>query len=314
MALIRRFKHLMKNLTLSKALIIVIDVTTTGPKPPHWFNTPVRDLIEFMGDRQVDKIKTEDINAWFEALRDRPLVRDPSKKLSPYTADSYGRSVKRFFKILVMLGHLDKNPARRLKLPRLPHKGKKEISQTDIDLMIQYSEINPRDHALVLCLRDSGSRVGELLSISTTGLFIEAVPSSKGLRLRARAMVIDQKTNKARFIFVGHRAAEALQKYLRIRHQNGPDQLWLTHGGKAITPSGVYQALKRIAKRAGIEGNWNPHAFRHALAKRLIEQGANHKALQSLLGHSDVRTTINMYIDYDDNELAELHSRYSGYD
>jgi integrase/recombinase XerD len=222
--------------------------------------------------------------------------------------DSYARAVKSFFNHLITAGHLDSSPARRLRLPRLPPKGKKEISEEELTRMVTISEYNPRDNAIVLVLRDSGCRCGELVTMKMSGLRFEEIDG----QLRGRAIIYADKTMSGRFAFFGHDACCAIQKYQRVRHYDAPDDLWLTHSGTAITTSGVYQILKRLGKRSGVE-HFNPHAFRHALAKRMVNNGTPHKIIQSILGHSDITTTLNMYVSYDDDELAEHHHKWTGY-
>jgi site-specific recombinase XerD len=296
-------------ITLSKGLEIVEDITTKGRKRPHWFAGPVRNLIEFLGDVPVRDVTPDDIIAWYDWLRQKPHERQPGKKLSPWTVDSYGRQIRSYFNHLVRAGHLDASPARRLRLPRLPAKGKKEIDEDALERMVRHSEFNPRDHAIVLLLRDSGCRVGELVSMQVGDLLFEEV----GDKLRGRAIIFDDKTMTSRYAYFGNDACLALQRYLRVRHHDAPEDLWLTHSGEPISKSGVYQALKRIGKRAGVD-HFNPHAFRHAMAKRLVNNGTPHKVIQDLLGHRDITTTLNMYVRYDDDELADQHQRYSGFD
>lgn len=292
--------------TLSRALEIVVSVSTKGPRRPHWYDRPVETLIEHLGDVSVQEITPDDVFSWYDYIKSMDNQRKPGQKLSPWTVDSYARSVRSFFNKLVILGHLERSPAARLRLPRLPAKGKKEIDTKDIGLMVQYSEINPRDHAIVLMLRDSGCRVGELVSMRVSGVKFEEI----GGRLRGRVIIYDQKTMASRFAYFGHDAACALKRYMRVRHHDAPDDLWLAHRGTPLTSSGVYQALKRIAKRAGVT-RFNPHAFRHALAKRLINNNAPHKVVQDILGHRDIATTLNMYVAYDEDELADWHEKYN---
>lgn len=292
---------------LSNELAFVIERMTTGRRPPHWYTTPVESLISFLGDVPAAEVKPDDVLAWYDWLKARPSARDPTGALSPWTVDSYGRSVKAFFNHLVEAGHLPQSPARRLRLPRLPPKGKKEISPDDIEKMVRLSEASARDHALVLILRDSGCRVGELVTMQASGLILEDING----HLRGRALIYDDKTHTSRFIYFGHEACLALQRYLRTR-LNGGERLWLTHAGEPITRSGIYQSLKRLGRRAGVE-HFNPHAFRHALAKRLVNRGTPHKVLQDILGHADISTTLNMYVSYDDDELADQHQKYAGY-
>lgn len=306
----KRIHRHMFPITLSKALTIVNRANQRGRRQPHWYSSPVRSLIQFLGDVAITEIQPDDIIAWYDWIREQPNERKPDQPLSAWTVDSYGRNLRAFFNHLVKIGHLDLSPARRLRLPRLPPKAKKEISQDHIELMVQHSEFNPRDHAIVLVLRDSGCRVGELVSMKLSDLRID---EGKDGKLRGRARIVDQKTVTSRFIYFNHEACKALEKYKRVRHAGAPDNFWLTHSGTPLSSSGAYQALKRVGQRAGVE-HFNPHAFRHALAKRLVDNNTPHKIIQDILGHADITTTLNMYVTYDEDELADHHHRYTGYD
>jgi integrase len=103
---------------------------------------------------------------------------------------------------------------------------------------------------------------------------------------------------------------KALQIYIDARPTTY-DELWLSHRFTPLRKDGIYQILERIAKRAGVD-RFNPHAFRHALAKRLVARGTPMKAVADLMGHEDVTTTMTMYVTYDDEELDAIHKKYSG--
>jgi integrase/recombinase XerD len=293
--------------TLSRALRIVEDITTTGKRRPHWFRVPVETLIDYVGDVRACDVTPEQVIAWHASLRDAPNRYKPGQRLSPWTVDSYGRAVKSFFNHLVKAGHIDASPARRLLLPRLPAKGKKDIDDGDIDRLIAVADLGgPRDLAIVLTLRDAGCRVGELVSMTAHGVRI----SENGGEMRGRAIVESEKTHAARYVYLGDEACQALRRYLRARGPNVPDALWLSRAGTPLTGSGVYLLLKRLGKRAGVQ-QFSAHAFRHALARRLVLNGAPPKAVQEILGHADVSTTLNMYVRLEPDDLERFHRQYN---
>jgi integrase/recombinase XerD len=81
--------------------------------------------------------------------------------------------------------------------------------------------------------------------------------------------------------------------------------------GEALMPSGVYQVLKRLAKRTGVTGRFNPHAFRHNRAREAMNNGATLADVEQILGHSDGATTMRFYSRWDDHELKKRHSQFS---
>jgi integrase/recombinase XerD len=296
--------------TLSRGLDIIEEISPKGRRPEHWCRYPVQSLIEHIGNIPVRDVTPEHIKSWLAHTQNRPSNRNPDGKLSHYTVRSYAKALQTYFNRLRDVGHIETSPAFGLRLPKLPKKSKKEISQEELDLMIQYSDKNPRDRAIVLTLRDSGCRVGGLVTMTVEALHFEEFEDDNGEMLwRGRALV-HEKMNKMRYIYFGHQCALAIQRYLLIRHHDAPDNLWLTHAGKPITTWGVYQVLKRIAATAGVK-TFNPHSFRHAAAKRLLLNGAPPRIVQEILGHEDVTTTMNLYVQFDEKELQIEHQRYN---
>jgi len=271
----------------------------------------VSRLIDQFGDVDIRSVSPAMVNAWFDHLNHDVSQNGPvpGRRLSAWTVDCYARGLKAFFNHLVRMGHLERSPV-EYRLRRLPQKAKKEISQGDLEQMVLKSKYNARDYALVCLLRDSGCRVSGLLSMRVTGLHITQVIAEDGsVRLHGRALV-HEKGDKGRYIFFGDEACHALRHYLDSRPFNSADDvLWVNNRGEPLSRSGVYQMLRRVAGYAGVK-RFNPHAFRHAFAKRLLAQNAPAKIIQELMGHEDVTTTMNMYIVLDDQELEEFHRKY----
>jgi len=187
--------------------------------------------------------------------------------------------------------------------------------------MIDASAISARDHAMLLVLVDAGCRVSALASMQRDSVEVERqngswedfdlsdIPPNCPNTYRGRIVVIEQKTAQYRTVYFGSRAVVALAVYLRSRADLDPC-LWRSTRGSAMTPNGIYQAFKRIGKRAGVEV-FNPHAFRHALAQRLHDNGASIAVISNILGHSDTRITADMYLGFDTDELANLHEKFN---
>ena len=296
--------------TLSRGLEIVEEISPKNNRPEHWCRYPVESLIEHIGNVSVKDVTPKDIRSWLDHTTSRPSQRHPDRRLSHFTVRSYAKALQTYFNRLRDVGHISKSPAADLRLPKLPKKGKKEISQEELALMVQYSDRNPRDRAIVLALRDSGCRVGGLITMTVSGLTIEEYDDESGDTLVRGRSVVLEKMNKMRYIYFGHECSLAIQRYLKIRVFDAPDDLWLTHTGRPITAWGIYQVLKRIGKQAGVT-TFNPHAFRHAAAKRLLLNGAPPRVVQEILGHEDVTTTMNLYVNFDEKELQIEHQKYN---
>jgi site-specific recombinase XerD len=100
------------------------------------------------------------------------------------------------------------------------------------------------------------------------------------------------------------RSANALRSWLDVRDLPGRS----VFGLKA---SGVYQVLERTARRGGVRGRWNPHAFRHGFARGLLDNGADLATVSQLMGHSDVSITVRFYARWSDEELHRKHARFT---
>ncbi len=260
----------------------------------RWYSTPIKQLIAREGDLNIIDITPEMLTRWHKFIS--------SNSYSPWTVDSYTRAMKAAMNRLVDMKHLEESPAAHLRLRRLPRKEPKDIKEADIRKMIRYSQAIARDAAIVRILADTGCRVGELCSM----LVSQTVIKEDG----GRSIISSDKVHSTRFIFFGKKAAYALQLYIECRPHNAADELWLNRSNEPLSTNGVYQLLRRIARRAGV-GRFNPHSFRHGFAKRMISEGAPAKVVQDLMGHQDVTTTLNLYVVYSDAELEKFHQEYS---
>lgn len=323
-------RRLMAPITLSRGIDIAYKLASGGRHSRrNWYISPIESLMAYIGatlsgngrwqderdehgrrqlveagDIPVRDVKPEMVFGWFDALREvKPLTRS-GKRLSEYTINSYARMVKSFFNKMVEAGHIDASPAAALHLRKLPKKSKKAISQEGIEKMVKASKWNWRDHSIVLILRDSGCRVSELVSMRVSTTMVKEHDGEQ----RGAARVWG-KGDKYRYVFFGPAACNALRNYIDYRPHDAPDDLWLSVHDTPITDRGIYQALRRIAERAGVE-TFNPHAFRHAFAKRNLEKGMPVKVLQELLGHESYMTTVDEYVQFDVDELADYHSKF----
>jgi integrase/recombinase XerD len=124
------------------------------------------------------------------------------------------------------------------------------------------------------------------------------------------------KGNKERIVPIGSMAIKALKEYLeRARPQlidpkkRTTDALFLNHHGQRLTRQGFWKILKRLAKEANIEKELTPHTLRHSFATHLLENGADLRAVQELLGHADISTT-QIYTHVTKTRLKDVYKQY----
>jgi len=256
-----------------------------------WYRFYLRPLVEHLGGREIASLRPPDIHEYYRLLRQR------AEQNSDYSLFNFARAARRFFRWAREEEYIERNLARRLPLPRVPKPDPKGISDDDLRILLKAAQDNPRDYAILLFLADTGARLGGVASLTLDRLEIE----------RRRAIVLEKGKGgkKARVVFFGQTTADALRKWLDVRADTGDDRVFLLSG------DGIYQILKRLARRTGIKGRWNPHSFRHAFARRLLSNGASLGVVSHLMGHSTVNVTVDYYARFAYDELQEFHDKYS---
>ena len=205
-----------------------------------------------------------------------------------------------------LLGARDDNPAAELELPRRRRALPKTLSPGEAERLIEAAAgTTPRalrDRALVELLYGSGLRVSEAVSLDRASVDLEE-----------RLVRCLGKGSKERVVPLGREAAEALRRYLargrpHLDRRHRPE-LFLNAKGGALTRSGAFLILRRLAGRAGLEpGRVHPHLLRHSFATHLLEGGADLRSVQEMLGHADLATT-ELYTHVTDRRRRELYYR-----
>ena len=189
---------------------------------------------------------------------------------------------------------------RRKRLPKsLPYDAIRQLLESPDD-----SVIGIRDRAILEALYSAGMRVSECISLDVSQFVNESIGTS--------FLQIKGKGGKERMIPIGEHAAKACRDYL-VRSRPvlvggvAEPALFLNSRGERLSRQGVWQVIKRAAKRAGIEAEVTPHTLRHAFATHMLERGADVRSVQELLGHSSVVTT-QIYTMVTGDVLRETHA------
>jgi integrase/recombinase XerD len=287
-----------------------------------WYETRLGSLREFLGDVEIGSIETDDLRRWRTSLihrerrwSDHPFRPESNGGLSPHTIHGYVRAVRTFFRWLEDEGRLDKNPARRLELPATPkNEPRKDIDEADARRIIDAARDNARDHAILRFLADTGCRAEGIVELSLPDLHLDK-PDSRG---QCWAVVREKCKGgqfKARVVYFDTDTTQALRRYLDERPDVESDRVFLgKQRGRPYKPleySGVYQMIERYARRLGINGRWNPHAWRHRFAHGILDAGGDLALLSQLMGHSGIKVTAESYSTRPNRVLAEHHARYS---
>ncbi|MEC7991459.1 MAG: site-specific tyrosine recombinase XerD, partial [Pseudomonadota bacterium] len=183
---------------------------------------------------------------------------------------------------------LQEDPTQHLEHPKQARELPRSLGASDVENLLAAPDIETtiglRDRAMLELLYASGLRVSELIALQLVSV-----------NLRQGVVRVVGKGNKERLVPVGETALDWLQRYLREARQEllpiGGSVLFPSRRGRTMTRQTFWHAIKRYALAAGIQKDISPHTLRHAFATHLVDNGADLRAVQMMLGHSDLSTT-----------------------
>ncbi|MEO1730542.1 MAG: tyrosine recombinase [Pseudomonadota bacterium] len=224
--------------------------------------------------------------------------------LAPSTVARKASALRQYFGFALDEGWRGDDPSGALPNPRARRPLPKVLSHNAVDALFERAELEAssgkpasvRQLALLELLYGSGLRASELV-----GLPLVALPRD------APVMTITGKGGVSRMVPISERAREALARWLELRPKEPASRfLFPSRGGKHLSRVRLFQMLKELAVRAGLDPSGiSPHVLRHAFATHLLEGGADLRMLQTLLGHADIGTT-QIYTHVDAARLVEL--------
>ena len=266
-----------------------------APRTVDAYRRDLTALREWLG-RPVSTATLDDFETYTAQLR--------ANGLSTATLARRTAAARTFFRHLQLIGARDDNPAAEVALPRRTRKLPQTLSAGEAERLIEAaSGTSPRslrDRALVELLYGAGLRVSEAIGLERHGVDLDE-----------RAVRVLGKGGKERVVPVGREAVEALRRYLArgrpyLDRRHRPE-LFLNAKGGALTRSGAFLILRRLAETAGLEaGRVHPHLLRHSFATHLIEGGADLRSVQEMLGHADLSTT-ELYTHVSDRRRRDAY-------
>lgn len=219
------------------------------------------------------------------------------------TISRFIASAKAFFAWQVSEGMRTDNPAKGLKAPKIEKKPPEILSEGEIvRLLDQPSSLAPkelRDKAMMELLYATGIRVSELISLELEDINLSL------------EYVTCRDEHKERTVPFGDTARRALERYLeKSRPQLVGDMncrlLFTNCSGEPMSRQGFWKIVKYYGKQAGLKGEITPHTLRHSFAAHLLENGADLKSVQELMGHSDISTT-QVYMQLSNRKIREVY-------
>ena len=245
-----------------------------------------------------------DLTAFFSAVGKDPKNVVPEDIIS-YFAETTAlskrsqarvlSSLHSFYKWMIMEGEMTDNPSDAIEAPKLGKYLPAVLSVEEVDRLIAAVDLDSafgkRDRAMLETLYGLGLRVSELISLRISSIWTE----------QGFVSVIG-KGDKQRLVPLGGMARDAIRDYLEVRgpaaDRESSDILFLNRFGRALTRIAVFKMIKAYAVKAGISKEISPHTLRHSFATHLIENGADLRAVQEMLGHESILTTeIYTHID-----------------
>jgi integrase/recombinase XerD len=216
--------------------------------------------------------------------------------------------LKSFFSYLIFEDYRSDNPLELIETPRIGRKLPDTLSIVDIDRLIAAIDLSSnegeRNRAMLETLYGCGLRVSELVTLKISDLFFD-----EGL------IKITGKGNKQRFVPIG----SYTQKYIEIYKDNvrshlniqkgHEDTLFLNRRGRQLTRAMIFTIIKELAVKIDLNKTISPHTFRHSFATHLLENGADLRSIQLMLGHESI-TTTEIYVHLDRKHLSEIMNTF----
>jgi integrase/recombinase XerC len=212
-------------------------------------------------------------------------------------------ALRSFFNYLISEHQFRYNPAQTVQAPKAKQPLPKTLDVDQVQQLVEIKADSPlaiRDKAILELFYSCGLRLSELVNLNLDKLQLsEALVEVKG------------KGDKTRLIPIGRKAVEALNSWLHIRSQfmkEHTDAVFLSERGTRLSQRSVQQRLRHWAQVQGMASHVHPHMLRHSFASHILESSGDLRAVQELLGHSDINTT-QIYTHLDFQHLAKVYDK-----
>lgn len=234
----------------------------------------------------------------------RQFIYELSKILNARSQARVISGLRSFFEYLIFEDYRATNPMELIETPKISRKLPQTLSLQEIDAIVAAVDLSAaqgeRNRSIIEILYGCGLRVSELTSLKLSDLFLE-----EGF------VKITGKGSKQRFVPIGGYTQKYLMLYIQeIRaHQKiqkgYEDTLYLNRRGRQLTRAMIFTIVRRLTQKAEIKKKVSPHTFRHSFATHLLENGADLRAIQQMLGHESI-TTTEIYVHADSSHLRKV--------
>lgn len=259
----------------------------------------VEKLLLFLNQKEIE---VSPIHISEEILQQ--FIYEMATQVNPRSQSRLISGLKSFFNYLIFEDYRKDTPLELIEVPKTGRKLPDTLSTEEIDRLIAAIDLSTpegeRNKAMLETLYSCGLRVSELISLKISDLFFE-----EGF------VKITGKGNKQRFVPVGKTTIKYITQYVnQIRvhypiHKNFEDTLFLNRRGRQLTRAMIFTIIKNLAIKIGLNKTISPHTFRHSFATHLLENGADLRSIQMMLGHESI-TTTEVYMHLDRKYLAQV--------
>lgn len=241
-------------------------------------------------------LKRNDLREWLIDLSGTMLSENSKRRLLS--------SLRGFYKFLMFEGHITDNPAENLDSPQKSFYLPKFLNLAEVELLLSQpdtsTETGLRDTALLELMYSSGLRVSEAVNVRI-----------RDIDLDGGILTTTGKGSKTRRVPIGSSAVEWLKSYLALRrkHENiEVPNLFVTPAGRPLSRQAIHSLVKEHSEKCGLKGV-SPHTLRHSFATHLVQNRADIRSVQQMLGHADISTT-QIYTHITDTHLKKSYEKF----
>ena len=269
----------------------------------HSYRLDVQKLMRYL---QTHSITADPVDIKVELIQE--FLYELAKNANARTQSRVISGLRSFFDYLVFDNYRKSNPLEQIEAPKIGRKLPDTISVLEIDKIVAAIDLSKplgeRNRAIIETLYSCGLRVSELTHLKISDLFFE-----EGF------LKVTGKGDKQRFVPIGVNTQKFINLYrqhwrslieIDIEHK---DTLFLNQRGKQLTRAMIFTIVKKLAEKAGIQKSISPHTFRHSFATHLLENGADLRAIQIMLGHESI-TTTEIYMHLDKSHLKKVMTKF----
>lgn len=264
------------------------------------YMSDLKSLLVYLDERAIkdwNQVTNKILSEFFNAQR--------KNDLSNSTTARYMTSFKKFFQFLEDYKYIEKNPTATLGKVKLSRKLPAVLSFDEIELILNtpaaQDKSGLRDKAILELLYSSGLRVSELINLKINDLYFDE-----------EVVRVLGKGSKERIVPLGSSAQNWIKEYLLKsrplfeKKDKSQGYVFLNNRGTKLSRISIWKMVDLYSKQAGITKEMHPHIFRHSFATHLLEGGADLRAVQEMLGHSDISTT-QIYTHVDRQYIKQIH-------